>query len=71
MIKLNKEQVAQKLDVSQRKLDYMISRGEFPPGVRHGKQLLWADAMVTQFDELRFRAQMAWLDRVRAATLSV
>lgn len=62
MNKLTKEEVCAVLGISPRQLDYMVSRGEFPRGVKNGKTHLWAEPMVRRFDEERFADQLAWFD---------
>ena len=63
MNKLTKQQVCERLCVSQRQLEYMISRDEFPRGVRHGKTHVWAEPVVDQFDKERFQFQLDWFKR--------
>jgi prophage regulatory protein len=65
--KLTKTEVCDRLKLSPRQLDYMISRDEFPRGVRIGKSHVWAEPVVDRFDEERFQEQIDWFQRRVAA----
>lgn len=60
MEKLNKQQVAERLQISVRKLEKMVTDREFPPAVRIGKQCLWSERVVQQYEQSLFSAQEAW-----------
>lgn len=63
MNKLTKKTVCERLNLSPRQLDNMISRDEFPRGVRDGKSHVWAEEVVERFDRERFQEQFDWFER--------
>lgn len=69
MEKFNKQQVAQRLQISVRKLEKMISDREFPPAVRVGKYCLWSEEVVRQYERSLFAAQEAWHRKIPAGMI--
>ena len=57
---LTKEQVAQKMNLSVRTLEGLVSKGEFPHGVRVGRFLYWTESAVSAWHQRMFAAQLAW-----------
>jgi len=57
---LTKENVCEDLNVSMRGLEMMISRGEFPPGVRMGKKMYWCLEVLDNWKSRKFSSQRAW-----------
>jgi len=55
---LDKHQVAEKLQISPRQVNNLVSQGVFPPGVRQGKKLLWLSVVVEKHMEAMFQAQL-------------
>lgn len=65
--RLGKEEVAKKIGVELRRLDYMISDGKFPPGARIGKPVEWLEEVVDAWLELTFAPQREWIRRAAIA----
>lgn len=57
---LGKVEVQQLLDISDRTLEKMVRARQFPPPLRLGKTVRWADTVVLQWLAARLEAQMAW-----------
>lgn len=58
--KLNKEQLASRLGVSVRQLDYLVRREDLPKGKRKGRQLVWLEEVVVAWKRREFAEQLAW-----------
>ncbi len=58
---LGKAEVAKKIGVKIRKLEYMVSDGEFPPGVQIGKSLQWLEEVVDDWLDRAFAPQREWM----------
>lgn len=58
---LGKAEVAKKIGVKIRKLEYMVSEGEFPPGVQIGKSLQWLEEVVDAWLDRAFAPQREWM----------
>ena len=67
MKRLGKEEVAKKIGVEVRKLEYMVSDKEFPPGVKIGKGIWWLEEVADAWLDLKFGAQKDWVSRARDA----
>jgi predicted DNA-binding transcriptional regulator AlpA len=57
---LTKKEVQNKLGICQRTLEYMVKQKRFPPGIRMGKYLKWAEVVVDKWLENTVRGQMEW-----------
>lgn len=57
---LSKAVLCERLDISQRTLEYMVNRGEFPSPVRIGKKVYWSDTAVRNWQRKLFASQEAW-----------
>lgn len=57
---LNKEQLATRLGVSVRQVDYLVQRQELPKGKRKGRQLVWLEEVVVAWKRREFAEQLAW-----------
>jgi len=55
---LDKNQVAEKLQVSTRQINNLVAEGLFPPGVKSGKKLLWHSSAVDSYLEEMFASQL-------------
>lgn len=58
--RLKKADVCVELGISQRTLDNLVLRNEFPPGVRIGKWSYWSAKAIENFRERAFRMQENW-----------
>lgn len=58
--RLKKTDVCAELGISQRTLDNLVMRNEFPPGVRIGKWSYWSTKAIENFRERAFRMQENW-----------
>lgn len=58
--RLKKADVCAELGISQRTLDNLVLRNEFPPGVRIGKWSYWSAKAIESFRERAFRLQENW-----------
>lgn len=63
---LGKVEVQQLLNISDRTLEKMVLARQFPPPLRLGKTVRWAESVVHQWLALRLEAQMAWQPPKRA-----
>lgn len=57
---LNKVTLCERLAVSERTIEMMIKRGEFPPPVRVGKHVYWSEVAVQKWQRRLFAAQESW-----------
>ena len=64
---LDKVQVQQLLDISDRTLEKMVRARSFPPPLRLGKTVRWAESVVKRWLETRLAAQMAWEPKKRTS----
>lgn len=55
---LDKNQVAEQLQISTRQINNLVADGLFPPGVRSGKKLLWHSSAVDRYLEEMFANQL-------------
>ncbi len=67
-VKLNKEEVAQRLGVSIRQLDYLVKREDFPAGNRRGRELVWVSEVVEAWEQREFEEQRAWAAAIMNGT---
>lgn len=58
---LNKTTLCERLGISPRTLEYMVSRQEFPPPVRVGKKVYWSDVAVLRWQRQLFLSQENWM----------
>jgi len=58
--RLKKEDVCLELGISPRTLDNLVSRKEFPPGVRIGKWCYWSIKAIDNYRKRAFAAQENW-----------
>lgn len=63
---LTKLQVMRYLGVSDRTLEKMVGARNFPPPLRLGKLVRWAEPVVVNWLNDRLRAQYEWQPRKRA-----
>ena len=68
---LSKAEVQQLLDISDRTLEKMVRARRFPPPLRLGKTVRWAEAVVLQWLAARLEPQMAWQPPKRFARTPV
>ena len=57
---LDKPTVCQQLGLSQRGLEYLVARGEFPPPVKLGKRVYWSSKAVSRWRQRLFAHQENW-----------
>ena len=57
---LNKASLCERLSISPRTLENMVSAGSFPPPVRVGKYVYWSEVAVRAWQQRMFAAQEAW-----------
>lgn len=65
LVRLTKEQLAARLGVSARQLDYFVSRNELPTGERIGRRVLWLEDVAEAWEKRRFAEQLAWAQGFR------
>lgn len=58
---LNKIEVTQRLQVCERTLEKLVRAGQFPRGLKLGKQVLWAEAAVEKWLNQALEAQLTWV----------
>jgi predicted DNA-binding transcriptional regulator AlpA len=58
--KLSKPELAQRLGVSPRQVDVLVSRQELPAGTRLGRHLYWAGAVADMWEARQFAEQLKW-----------
>lgn len=64
--KLTKSELAQRLGVSTRQVDVLVTRNELPPGSRSGRHLYWVEAVAEGWEARQFADQVAWAEAVTA-----
>lgn len=64
---LTKEQLAARLGISVRQLDYLVGRGDLPAGNRRGRKLLWPGAVAVAWTKREFAEQLAWAKAITEA----
>src|SRR5690242_17314804 len=57
MGRIGKAEVAKRIGVKTRKLEYMVRDGDFPPGEQPGKSTEWLEEVVDAWLDLTFVAQ--------------
>lgn len=57
---LGKSDVTQRLGICERTLEKLVRARKFPPGLKIGKHVVWADAVVEQWLTDALGAQMNW-----------
>lgn len=57
---LGKSDVTQRLGISERTLENLVNEHKFPPGLRLGKHVVWAESVVEQWLLLALAPQMTW-----------
>jgi prophage regulatory protein len=57
---LNKIAVTERLGVSDRTLEKLVRARKFPPPLRLGKQVMWAEPVVEKWLAQALAAQLAW-----------
>ena len=57
---LNKTMLCERLAVSERTLEMMIKRKQFPPAQRIGKRVYWSEVAVQRWQRRLFAAQETW-----------
>jgi prophage regulatory protein len=65
LAKLTKDQLADRLGVSTRQLEVLVTRGELPEGTRIGRQVFWLEAIAEMWERRQFAEQMAWVNAFR------
>lgn len=60
---LGKAEVMSLLDVSDRTLEKLVRARRFPPPLRVGKTVRWAETVVQQWLLHKLEAQLAWQPR--------
>lgn len=61
---LTKEELAGRLGMSVRQVDYLVRREELPPGKRMGRHLVWLEVVVDAWKRREYAEQLAWAERV-------
>jgi hypothetical protein len=64
---LTKEQLATRLGISARQLDYLVRRKDLPAGNRRGRKLLWPEAVAVAWKKREFAEQLAWAKAITDA----
>ena len=66
---ITKDQVAQRLCMSERTLEKLVKSCQFPPPLRLGKHVQWVESVVNNWLELKAAKQLTWVEpkRRRAA----
>lgn len=57
---LGKAEVTQRLGICERTLEKLERAQQFPPSLRLGKRVLWAESVVEQWLVQALEAQMKW-----------
>lgn len=57
---LSKIEVTQRLKVCERTLEKLVRAGQFPRGLKLGKQVLWADEAVEKWLNKALESQLNW-----------
>lgn len=63
---LTKEQLAERIGVSVRQVDYLVARGQLPAGNRKGKRLKWLEAVAETWKRREYAEQLAWVQSVES-----
>lgn len=64
---VSKLQVMEKLGISDRTLEILVRKGAFPPPLRLGKTVRWAETVVEAWLHAKLHDQLNWTPRRRAA----
>jgi predicted DNA-binding transcriptional regulator AlpA len=67
---LNKTAVTSRLCVSDRTLEKLVRARRFPPPLRLGKQVMWAEEAVEKWLARALATQLAWEPKQRNRTAS-
>lgn len=57
---LTKAEVCLRLQISSRSLDALVSRREFPTGIKRGKFMTWSQTVVETFLRNQYATQESW-----------
>jgi predicted DNA-binding transcriptional regulator AlpA len=57
---LSKDAVLGLLGVSDRTLEKLVRQGQFPPPLRLGKTVRWAEPVVHRWMTMQLEAQLSW-----------
>jgi prophage regulatory protein len=57
---LTKIEVTQRLKVCERTLEKLVRAGQFPQGLKLGKQVMWADEAVENWLSVALASQLSW-----------
>ncbi|AUN96330.1 DNA-binding protein [Pseudazoarcus pumilus] len=57
---VDKATLCERLNISARTVENMVSAGTFPPPVRVGKRVYWSEIAVRNWQRRMFAAQEAW-----------
>jgi len=57
---INKQQLCERLAVSERTIENMVKAGAFPPPVRIGKFMFWSETAVCRWQATLFSGQENW-----------
>jgi len=60
---LSKGDLCQRLNLSARTLENMVSRNEFPPPIRIGKKVYWSEQVVADWKIKMFKRQHDWFQQ--------
>lgn len=58
---LKKTAVCERLNISVRCLENMVSAGRFPPGNQLGKYMYWSEGVINSWLQREFAAQERWI----------
>lgn len=59
----SKTDLCERLNLSERTIENMVSRNEFPPPVRIGKKVYWSEQVVAAWKLKVFKRQQDWFQR--------
>ena len=54
----SKSEVLSLLNISERTLENMVKKGNFPPGVRLGRQMFWLTQAIQKWQTASFQTQL-------------
>ncbi len=57
---ITKAQVVERLNISERSLEKMVAANKFPPPLRFGKKVQWADSVVENWLQRAVQGQLEW-----------
>jgi prophage regulatory protein len=57
---LGKSDVCKRLDICERTLEKLVSTRKFPPGLKLGKHVLWAEPVVDKWLAQALAPQLTW-----------